>query len=441
MIPLCTVYPLLGEAPGWLLAYLLLAAGGILSSLLLALQAWEHVRFARSCLADLARHQPKGRALVLVPCKGHDLGLEENLRALLRQDYPDYELRLIVESAADPACAVIRRVMAAHPDVKSRLVVAGSAIRSGQKVHNLRFATVGLSPRIHYLAFLDSDGRPRPYWLRLAIARLYRLEMGAATGYRWFIPQRASLANALLYSMNCDLMSRLGRRSPHLVWGGSWALRRATFQRIGLRRAWHGTISDDLVAARLLRQARRYVRFEPACVVASPVDYSLAEMFTFLRRQYVVVRHYASGWWCLALATSSARMLVWLVSLLALARGLAGGQPAPWIPAAVLALFYGLGVFRSALIQQLGHIYFPDQADALRRVRRFDLCARPVAELVHWLGLVSSAWGRHVTWRGIRYRLAGDGRVAGRTAAPPPDRGPSAPPIPVPTPQPVSSLR
>jgi len=57
------------------------------------------------------------------------------------------------------------------------------------------------------------------------------------------------VANALVYSMNCDVLSLLTRSSHHLIWGGSWAIRREVFETLHLRDAWKGTISDDLVPA------------------------------------------------------------------------------------------------------------------------------------------------------------------------------------------------
>ena len=117
-------------------------------------------------------HQPTGRVALFAPCKGLDIDLEANLRALLEQDYDDYEITFIVESTDDPACPAIRRAMATHSSVPARVVVAGRATDSGQKVHNLRVATEHLSRQIKYLAFVDSDARPRPQWLRSLVSRL-----------------------------------------------------------------------------------------------------------------------------------------------------------------------------------------------------------------------------------------------------------------------------
>src|SRR5208282_2034170 len=127
----------------WLTGYLLLAGTAIVQALLVAINVYEHRRRALVRLKKISCYAPSGRVLVLSPCKGHDANLEENLRALLTQDYPDYEVAFIVEDAADPACPVIRRAMAACPQTPARLLVAGQAERCGQKVHNLRVATAG----------------------------------------------------------------------------------------------------------------------------------------------------------------------------------------------------------------------------------------------------------------------------------------------------------
>ncbi len=352
-----------------------------------------------------------GRVLLCVPCKGRDLNLEDNLRSLLEQDYDDYEVSFIVESVDDPACAVIRRVMATHSWMTARLVVAGRAAESGQKVHNLLAGTARLSPRIDYLAFADSDARPRPEWLRMLISRLYRPHIGAMTGYRWFVPAGNSPGNMLLYSLNCNVMSLLGRDSHYLIWGGSWAIRREVFDKIGLRLAWKGTICDDLVAGRLLSKAKMHVRFEPACVVASPIDHSFTEAISFLRRQYQLSFFYARDWWAFAWFSAMFSNLAWLGNLGLLACGLIKGASWAWIPAAVISILYLLAACRGKVRQDLVDLYFPHLQRALRKAKLFDIWLQPAISLVHGIIIFSAAFGRHINWRGIGYRLSADGKI------------------------------
>jgi len=395
----------------WFVAYLILLALALGQSLLLALQTWEHRRYARSGMRGMGAFYPSGHVGVFAPCKGIDVDLHGNLSSLMRQEYDDYEVAFIVESEEDPACEVIRRVMAEHPQVAARLVVAGRATQCGQKTHNLRAATAELPERVEYLVFVDSDARPRREWLRMMIRRLNRPEVGAVTGYRWLIPVRSSWANHLLYSINCIVMSLLGKTSHSMIWGGSWGIRRELFDSIDLHRVWEGTLSDDLAVSRVLRRRKLEVRFEPACVVGSPADYGGAEMLSFLRRQYFLGRCYVPDWWLFGLVTSTLSSLTWLVNLVALGSGLARGTPPVWIPACALGVLYLLSVFRGAVRQDLIRTYFPDRQRDLKQARRFDTWMTPLVTLTNWLGLFASMFGRRVTWRGIRYRVSRDGHV------------------------------
>ena len=395
----------------WLAIYLILAGLVVIESLLLALQTWEHCRYVRSCMRSVVHHQPAGRVALFAPCKGIDLDLETNLRSLLEQDYDNYEVTFIVESTDDAAYPAIRRAMAEHANVAARVVVAGHASDSGQKVHNLRVATEHLSPQVKYLAFVDSDARPRREWLRGLVSRLDDPSLGAVTGYRWFTPERASVGNVLVYSMNCDVLSLLTRSSHYLIWGGSWAIRRDVFERIGLRDAWKGTLSDNLVASRLMRQAGLKVRFEPACVTASSLDQSLGHAMSFIRRQYVIARLYTFDWWLFSFVSAMFSNLIWFGNLGVLVLGLLTGSPSPWIPVAVSAALYAVTVYRGWLRQGLVKVYFPEWESASRRIQRFDIWANPLVELAHGFGVSSAAIGRHILWRGIRYHVLPGGQV------------------------------
>jgi len=376
----------------WLWAYLVLGTAALVQSLLLALQTWEHRRFTRSCLRGVGERHAEGRALVVVPCKGVDAELAQNLRALFTQDHADFELRFVVEESDDPAAGVIERLMAEHTGVPARLVVAGRAQDCGQKIHNLRAATAELGPETEFLAFVDSDAQPRRWWLRALLARLQDERVGAVTGYRWFLPMRNTLANLLVYAANCGVAVLPGRRSHYLVWGGSWAVRRQVFEELQIRRAWQGGLSDDLLASRQFQRARMPVWFEPACVVGSPLDCSPRDTFSFARRQYQMMRRYTPRWWLLGLLGNGLTNLAWGATIAALAVGVLRGGAMLWPAASIGAALYLVSVWRGRLRQDVALLHFPELAEQLRPARWFDM-------------------GRTVRWRGIRYRLDARGRI------------------------------
>ncbi|MHB1033299.1 MAG: glycosyltransferase [Pirellulales bacterium] len=403
------------------LALSILLAAALVQAVLFTLQSWEHRRFVRSRLRESAQLKTAcGRVALMAPCKGLDVGLEENLRRLLEQDYENYEVTFVVANAEDPACWTIRRLMAQYPRERSRLIVAGPVVQGGQKVHNLLAATADLDDDIEILAFVDSDARPELHWLRALVGRLAKPETGVATGYRWFVPARPSLANYLLYGINGSIATLFRSTRQDLIWGGSWAIRRQVFESIGLRKAWEGTLSDDLVASRVLHQAGLRVEFEPACMVASPLDNNLRQMMAFVRRQYTIARYYTPGRWIFGLATAAVSNLGFWGGLGLAAFGAVTGAAWTWLPLAGCGLFYGLRTFQGMLRRDVARTYLPAAKDALAGAARFDAWAGPLVVLANGLGLVASAFGRHVRWRGLCYRLYAGGQarlVRGRSTS------------------------
>jgi ceramide glucosyltransferase len=438
----------------WFAIYALLAGLAIVQSFVVLLQTWEHRRFARSqfnhlgldivpgaspqpgrqegdaeaCVdAPLARngrwvpgpavrsYLPKrkahGKVMVYAPCKGVDVELEETLARLLDQDYPDYEVTFIVDSASDPAYWPIRRTMRDHPRVMTHMVIAGLAEECGQKVHNLRVATAAIPADVRYLAFIDSDAKPRRQWLRALVANLHLPTVGAASGYRWFVPVEPTLASCLIYSINCNAATLMRSRGGNLIWGGSWAVRRETFEALQLREAWTGVLTEDLVVAEQIHRHQLRVRFEPACMVASALEGSGRGLFSFLRRQYLLGRYYAPRWWRLGCATTLLSNLALVSSLGLLAWGLVASPPAAWMASGVCAALYALHVARGFARQSLVQIYCPELAGKLRKPARFDVWAGPLVSAVSLAVLLSSAVGRTMTWRGITYGVLSNGRA------------------------------
>src|SRR5205823_10886592 len=130
-------------------------------------------------LAETPGYTPP--ASVIVPIKGEDEGLRENLASLASLDYPDYELLLVAQTAADIPGGVLPK--------RAKIVLAHTSdAHTAEKVQNLIAAIRATRKRSEIFAFADSDGRPGKGWLRALAAPLAEPGVGAATGYRWFTP-------------------------------------------------------------------------------------------------------------------------------------------------------------------------------------------------------------------------------------------------------------
>ena len=98
----------------------------------------------RQRLASHAGFYTPATALIC-PCKGNERGLEENLMALTRFDYPNYEIYFSLATSLDPALKVIERVKAASQR-PVHIVIAGPPADCGEKVYNLQRAVEALPP-------------------------------------------------------------------------------------------------------------------------------------------------------------------------------------------------------------------------------------------------------------------------------------------------------
>ncbi|HTU25528.1 MAG TPA: glycosyltransferase, partial [Pirellulales bacterium] len=258
-------------------------------------------------------------------------------------------------------------------------------------------------------AFADSDTRTGRSWLRQLVQHLDEPGVAAATSYRWLVPARPTLANLVLHSLDAGVATVIGPARHHFVWGGSWAIRRETFERYRLATRWRGTLSDDLVAARALEYAGR-IRFEPEALAPTMVDYEWADLLPFVRRQFALGRHYAPSFWAVATLASAAHQAVfWTGLLLAPTAAVLGGWTA-WALAATAAM-YCLQVARAWLRQDAAARLLPDYSQRLARARRFDLWLAPLAGLLGCWGLVSALVSPRIRWRGIHYRVLADGRI------------------------------
>ena len=363
--------------------------------------------FRRELARGTADYAP--RAAVVVPCRGLDENLGDNLAALFRQDYPDYEIIFVADSAADPALGVAgdaaARLTPERPAVRRvRAVVAGRASGRGQKVHNLIAAVRAADPSSEVFAFVDTDARPHARWLRSLVAPLADERTGAATGYRWYVPAGGRLASHLRSVWNASVASALGGDARrNFCWGGSTAIRRATFEQLNVLDVWRGALSDDFALTRAVRRGGLLIKFVPRCLTASHGDCTAAELFEFTTRQLKITRVYAPHLWRVVLVSNLLFTLVFFGGLaLVAARAAAGSAFAA--PLALLAAIFVAGSVKAALRLRAASLALGTDAPRALSVAAH-LALWPLTSALFAWNAVAAAASRRITWRGIRYEL------------------------------------
>jgi cellulose synthase/poly-beta-1,6-N-acetylglucosamine synthase-like glycosyltransferase len=345
---------------------------------------------------------------VIAPCRGLDQGLHENLAALFLQDYPAYEIIFVTDSSEDPALAVVeglRREFGAREHVTTHVVIAGDASRSGQKVHNLRAAVKETERKSEAFVFVDSDARPRTLWLRSLVAPLADEQMGATTGYRWFIPAGGGFASTLRAVWNASIASALGPRSDkNFCWGGSTAIRRTTFERVRVLDEWRGAVSDDFAMMRALRRARLPIQFVPDCLTASHEDCTWRELLEFTTRQLKITRAYATHFWQVVLYSNLLFVLIFFGGAGLVITRAALDLPFT-IPLAFIFTIYALGTAKAYLRWCAISIPLAPHRAELRRGAFAHLFLWPLASVLYLYNALAALFSRRIKWRGITYEL------------------------------------
>jgi cellulose synthase/poly-beta-1,6-N-acetylglucosamine synthase-like glycosyltransferase len=357
-------------------------------------------RFAAYVRQETSRALPdfKPFVSVIAPGRGLEPGLADNIRPLLEQDYPRYEVLFVFDDAGDPAAKL------SHGSSQiGRTIIAGPATDSGQKVHNLRVASAQVDPQSEVLVFVDTDARPAKDWLRKLVAPLADETLGASSGYRWFIPEKGGIASRLRGVWNASIASALGGdTTKNFCWGGSTAIRRSTFAQLNVRDRWRGTVSDDFTITSVLKEAKLPIHFTPNCLVASVGDCGWRELFEFTTRQIKITRVYASHLWLPLLLGSALFTLAFFGGLVLI--GVYPRSPAAYIFSLII---FGLGAAKSfTRFRAVSTVLRTSSRDLLAHVVLW-----PFASLLYLYNAIVAGFSRRIEWRGITYELKSPGEA------------------------------
>jgi len=330
-------------------------------------------------------------ATVIVPVKGYDHGLRENLAALASLDYPDYELILAARSAADIPAGVLPR--------RARVVLAHGADEwTSEKIQNLTAGLAAARQPSEIYAFADSDVLVSPRWLRALAAPLAEPGVGASTGYRWFAPERPGLCDLVRSVWDGVTFGLMGPGDNRFAWGGSMAIRKETFREARVAEYWRGAVSDDYRLSAAAHDAGLRIAFAPGALSPCFEHVGPRRLVAWTRRQCMITRANDRNLWRLGLLAHAIYCAGMAASLAAAA---AGSRMALWVFAGqilpgMLKSFHRAGRARASM---------PEQAAWFRRYGWAHVLLVPFVTWFWLLALASAAFGSSIEWRGRRYSL------------------------------------
>ena len=370
---------------------------------------WDGYEWLRAVRGRLSTHAGfySPMAALICPCKGAEPGLEDNLMSLTRFEYANYEIFFTLATSLDPALKIVERVKAASTR-PVHIVIAGPPENCGEKVHNLRRAVEGLTENLEVIVFTDSDVRVPKGWLTKLIAPLQDPRIGATTAYRWIIPSRAigsgGFASAMASAWNASVATMLGRPRENFCWGGGTAIRRSTFNDVGVLDAWQGAISDDFALTHALEAAGKPIVFCPECLAATLHPWTGTSLVEFTNRQILITRVYAPKRWGMGMAAHLGYVITMLFAAIVIVLQMAGGDP--WMNLALVAFVVPFlavikGVLRTIAVTEM----LPEWKAQLGQWSWVWTALAPVVPFLFAWNFASSLLSRRMRWRNVRYEL------------------------------------
>ena len=317
------------------------------------------------------------------------------LRSWLTQDYPGkVQVLFGVASLTDPACHSVRRLIAETPNCDAELVHCPESLGVNGKVSSL----IQMQRRAKYDFVIVSDSDvfvPRDF-LRNVLAPLREPEVGLVNCFYRFANPANFAMHCEAVAVNADFWSQVlqGRsmQPQDFALGAVMATRRGDLEKIGGFESLVNFLADDFqFGNRIARIAGKRIDICPVVVDCLSPPVSSGEVWAHQLRWARTIRAckplpYAAS----ILSNATLWPLLWAVV-----------QPGKWSLATLAGCVLLRIILAADLQRRLGSV--PGQA------KYFWL--PPVKDLFQFLLWIGAFAGRHVVWRGLRYRLLSDGRL------------------------------
>ena len=209
------------------------------------------------------------KTLIIVPVKGLDLKLKENILSLKNQNYSNYDLIAVVDSKEDPAVKILE-------ELGVKYIISDNRGKGSGKVKAIATALVKFKDyEVYVLA--DSDIYAPENWLKQLIKPLSSRKIGISTTFPLFIPidgfwSKLKLVWGLVGQRLME--SRISR----FGWGGSLAFRKDLIDDEFIEN-FRNCLSDDIEITRRCKKLKLQIYYVDKVL---PIVYSKENFKSFI---------------------------------------------------------------------------------------------------------------------------------------------------------------
>ncbi|MGP6239129.1 glycosyltransferase [Cuniculiplasma sp. SKW4] len=224
---------------------------------------------------------------VIVPCKGIDLNMEDNLKSILSQSYKNFSLVAVVDSENDPSFDLLKKL---HIDtLKTDMSYSGSG-----KVRAISTALKDI-PDEDIVILVDSDTMVSENWILYLINPLKKPSTGAVSTYPFYIP----VDNKNFWGMVKKIWGYLGInmmefRPARFVWGGSVAFRRSLIGENDFK-LFSQAVSDDATITAICKRKNLAIEYSKKATPKVLVKEDKYSFMEWSNRQMAISLSYAKS--------------------------------------------------------------------------------------------------------------------------------------------------
>ncbi|MBM3773929.1 MAG: glycosyltransferase [Acidobacteria bacterium] len=329
---------------------------------------------------------------VLKPLAGLEDDLDAHLASFFEQDHPEFEILLAVRQAEDPAAAIARNLQARYPRIPSRLIVTGEPACPNPKVYSL--ARMAAAARHGLLVMTDSDVWAGPRMLREIAAEFADPRVGLVSCPYRAVPTESFWSQLEALTINTEALG--GALVARMIEGMKFALgpaiaiRRETLASIGGFDGLKDFLAEDFVMGNRAAAKGWQVLFS-SCVIDHHIGgRGFGPVWGHMLRWYRSTRR-SRPWGYVGQAFLNPLPPALLLGLL--------GSSAWWGALAGAAVVFRAAAAWATAVWAL--------QDPLSRRRWYLIPLADGLSLSLW---IAGFFGRHITWRGRRYKLLRGGR-------------------------------
>lgn len=348
------------------------------------------------------------KTAVILCLRGADPFLPNCVRSLLNQNYPEYDLKLIIDSPEDPAFKIAKEVIAETKATNFQISTLRTVRHNcSLKCSSLVQAVSDLDDSYQVIALVDADTIVHKNWLRELVSPLTDEKVGITTGNRWYVPTGKYWGSLIRYAGNVSTVVQMFLFQ--VPWGGSLAIKKQLLQQTEILEKWGAAFGDDMLLHKVIKKHGWKIKFVPSLLMVNREESNLSTLFPSLQRLILCSRLYHPNWLALVSDAVSSILFPTLTIFLALGLFLA----TEWNTA--FSLFksysiYTIGLLLLMLVMELGvQEIIRSQGQPIPEISLTNILkmfiAIPLTQWVYGLAMLSSLGMSTVTWRGLTYKI------------------------------------